>query len=342
MAKTSKPLSMALENLGYSPTGSGKFQEEAIDLARDQYETDTARYEQERKQLEDMITRGGGTLEEAGDAANLGNAINLAELGRDKQRLGKEIGYGDFVGGYDSQGAQATADPRASKAQFEVLDELGQRAKGGLTPVERVMMEMNRRKQERDLRGQRDAQLQGMRMRGAGGSGMEVASFLGAQGNTAERRMLEDMAASGLAMERSDRALGQRGALAGDIRGQSFGEAFQRGGAADTASQFNKGLESDYQRQVAQHRQQERRDRWGMETDYSGAIAGAQADKYKYDTAPTYFEQSSRLGTQSNQPNSSQMVQTLMAAQGSQDAKDAADDLQPEKTMIDRVFGGLF
>jgi hypothetical protein len=156
--------------------------------------------------------------------------------------------YADVAGGgsrIDSQGALASADPRSIQAQYDVLDQLEGRSGAGLTAVERAMMEQARRTEERDRKSAMDAQLRDMRVRGGGGGGAEIGAMLGAQQQTSENRMLQDMLALASAQERAERAQTARASLAGELRGQSFGEAFDRGTAADAIALQNRDTEMD-------------------------------------------------------------------------------------------------
>lgn len=273
-------------------------------------------WEDYQKKLDALGMAGAGQLAQAGNAADAWNAAIIGNMVGQGTELGKEIGYGPYVG-------DASADPGSIAYQKGALAEMANRAQGGFTPVERAQMEMNRRMQERDLRSQREAQMRDMQMRGARSSGLEVAGMLGAQQSTAERQMLQNMQEQAQAQQRADRMLGAAGALAGDIRGQSFGE-----------SSFNKNLQSQYQNQNARFQQDERRRQWGIVGDTSGAAAGAVADMYQHQTQPTYFAGQTMTGNSPRQPTGANTVSALQNQVGTKQAREAADLLSQDEPFL--------
>ena len=224
------------------------------------------------------------------DRANMETILNLKR----KEKGLKPIKAEKFVGAYKSAAAKAKADPnwiREQKASFgeqkEALGELKSRIDPTMTDAERVIVEMNRRAQEQDLRGARSAALSSARARGFGGAGAEMQVGLAAQQEGSERRMLQDLAASGQAVQRGERALRDYGQMAGEmtdragnIRGQTFDESFQRGTAADDASRFNRTLRQDYDKYKTKTRRDAQTDKWGRVTDIGDREFGASADRY--------------------------------------------------------------
>ncbi|MEK9724874.1 MAG: hypothetical protein VW405_15510 [Rhodospirillaceae bacterium] len=303
--------------------GSGNYEipsdplHRAINLAEDQDKWLRELYEEDRAKRDFIAGAGADQIAGAGQAADAANAAIVGNLIGQGTVLGQEIEYGDYVG-------DASSDPMAAAWQYGAMGELANRAQGGMTAVERAEMEMNRRMQERNLKSQREAQLQNLQMRGASSSGLEVAQMLGAQQDTAERMMLQNMAQEANAQQRADRSLMAGAGLASDIRGQSFGE-----------SSFNKQMQSQYQNRQAAHRQSERERQWGITTDTSKSAAGAVADKYAHDTAPTNFYANVATGNPAAQPTSSNTAGALGAYEGRNQANKAADALNED----DGIFG---
>jgi hypothetical protein len=140
-----------------------------------------------------------------------------------------------------------------------------------MTAAERFIMEQTRGAQERDQRAAMDAALQNLQATGMLGSGAQVGAMLGAGQQTSQNRLLGDLGAQAQAVNRSMQALGlysnlatsmrnasdamstgnadrrvgaasSAGGLAGQARGQSFNEAYNRGSAADARSQAQTNL----------------------------------------------------------------------------------------------------
>ena len=168
-----------------------------------------------------------------------------------------------------------------------------------------------------------DARLRDLQARGAGGSGAEIAAMLGSTQQTSENRMLQDMLALAQAQERAERATTARAALAGEMRGQSFGEAFDTGAAADAMSlanreygydalsdagelatdmrgqgfdesfstgqssdlmaQYNRDNSIDVQEYNAELQRMQNQDNWARAADIAGASFGATDSAYSRD-----------------------------------------------------------
>ncbi len=139
-----------------------------------------------------------------------------------------------------SQAGGVASDPRAVQAQMQALAQMQSRSGGDLTAVERAQMEDARRTEERDRASAMDAQLRDMEARGVRGSGAEIGAMLGAQQQTSENRMLQDMLALASAQERGERNTGSAAGLASSIRGSSFGEGMDVANAQDAFSLANR------------------------------------------------------------------------------------------------------
>lgn len=101
-----------------------------------------------------------------------------------------------------------TADPQADLAQRLNLSKISALTGAGETAQEKLQRELNRREMENQLKASGDARAQNMKARGVYGGGDELSSALGAQQESANRRMLEDMAARASAGQRQMSALG--------------------------------------------------------------------------------------------------------------------------------------
>lgn len=159
-------------------------------------------------------------------------------------------------------------DPQARAAQLGALGQLQGLTGTEATAQERFMYEQSRIQAERDERANRAAVMTDQRMRGLGGGASELADAAIGGAQTSRNRMLQDMAANAGAVDRSMRAIegvgqmstamsGQAnqlgtanadrrtGALGqyvdqyGQLRNQTFDEAFSRGQATDQTNQFN-------------------------------------------------------------------------------------------------------
>lgn len=305
--------------------------DEALGLEREAYEYGKDAYEKDRDELDALIAEGKADIDAAGAEATTAEDALAHLMGVQLIHHGKPITAGEYEGDYESVGAKAAADPESIAAQKEVLSELGRRAEGGLTPVEELMLEMNRRKQERDLRGQREAMMRGMQARGIASSGLEVAGVMGAQQESAERRMLEDMAAAGLAQERADRALVDRGSLATDIRTGSFDEEFKTGTQADEVAKHNRTLKLDYDRHRTETEMEDAERRWRNLESYVDTRGGQVKDQYERAGDPARFHAGVAVPTSEKRPEPSGITDVLKAKYGAMHADKAADSLTPDE-----------
>ncbi len=119
-------------------------------------------------------------------------------------------------------------------------------------------METARRDEERDRKAAMDSFMRDQEARGVRSGGGEIAAMLGAQGQTSENRMLQDLSTQAGAVDRSMQALRGYGGLASGIRDQSFNEQFQTGSAADSMAQYNKTNRLAYDKWKTEDLQSER------------------------------------------------------------------------------------
>jgi hypothetical protein len=234
--------------------------------------------EEDKKTIADWMDTSLPALDEAMDRAAKGDKDALGGLTLAFTQL-PDVVIRELSPELQSKAAEAKADPEAIRAQRRAMRRFEKLSRPEITAEERVMMEIARRQQEQDLRASREAALRDLASRGQLGGGAEVTAMLGAQQETAQRRMLEDLAAQAQAQGRAMEALGKFGDIAGQIRAASFGEEFQRGGASDIMSRFNRQTEEDYNRwrteQEARNREQRARE---YETLYGAGVGTRERD----------------------------------------------------------------
>ena len=160
--------------------------------------------------------------------------------------------------GLDTSDWESAANAAKRKEETLKQQQQSQDKLWGLTDVqetaqERLMREMARRSMETDLRAQREAQAQSLKERGVYGSGAELAGFLGAQQELAQRRSLEEMAASKNAQERALQALGKFGEHAISLGNQDIAEGAQE----NLTNQFNAGARKDADKSKAENERAE-------------------------------------------------------------------------------------
>lgn len=130
-------------------------------------------------------------------------------------------------------------DPELRNQQMMALQGLGERARLGVTPEERANLNRILSQQSSAAENQRRSMLQNLQQRGIGGGGSEIMANLAGQ-DAARRSAFEQ--SQGLAGEASSRALQAMlggGQLAGEIRGQEFGQAQSEAARNDLTNRFN-------------------------------------------------------------------------------------------------------
>lgn len=173
----------------------------------------------------------------------------------------------------ESAASQAQADPRAIEAQRQALDLImGIATGGGATALERARMARTRADQEGWLRGQREADMQNLAERGMSGSGAELANLAMDRQAAAQRMSAADLETEAMLEQRVLDAIMAGGQMAGQMRGASFSEDFDRRGAQDTFSQLNQSAinavnsaNKNYLREAQRHTLDNRQN-WGLTT----------------------------------------------------------------------------
>lgn len=138
-----------------------------------------------------------------------------------------------------SELANFSQDPRLKQAQLSALDQLTKMADGGLSDADKAALSQIESQERTQEKGQRDAILQQAAMRGAGGSGLELAQQLLNQQQSAQRQSQRDTDVAGMAQQRALQAIAQSGQLAGQIGQQDLNTASTVAAARDSINRFN-------------------------------------------------------------------------------------------------------
>lgn len=165
------------------------------------------------------------------------------------------IGYQDVIN--DSWNFES--DPALREKQMSGMSALDEIVEGGgFTLADKANLARMQNETAQADRGRRDAIMQNMQARGMGGSGMELLAQLQSSQAATDRASQAGLDQAGMAQQRALDAIMNQGAMAGNIRGQDFGENAQRAQAADylktfnaknrmDANQFNAGLDMQKQ-----------------------------------------------------------------------------------------------
>lgn len=163
------------------------------------------------------------------------------------------ITAGDFQNEWNVDENKEYVSPEARDAQRTAMDKTLAWTDTQETAAEKLMREVARRAQERDLRAQRESMNNDLRTRGAYGSGAELAGALGAQQEMAQRRSLEEMTANANAQERSLKATELYGNQGFNLGQQDI----QTGMAQDMNSRFNSEAQQGWQKHKTKTEQEE-------------------------------------------------------------------------------------
>jgi hypothetical protein len=336
-AQTGESTSSAGGGRGSGSEGSAgmsdnEIAEQLLALAEESFEGTQAEWDAYRADMLRRIADGSNALSTSGfigSQEETGLVGDYRELFGDL--FGEDIEAADYVGDYSSQAGRARGDEWAMGQARDTLQDLRERGQEGITPIERLQMEMARRDQESQQRSSREAALRDMRSRGFGGSGMEMAALLGTQQETANRRALENQAAMAGAQQRSDRALGQAGQLGLGIDQQAFGQDYQRGQARDRASEFNNNLRADYDQYVTGTQLANREQQWGAGGEVLSEGQEASRQRYKYNVAPAIWgTESAGRYLSPRKPDTASTTDALKSIWGAQQAERAASSLEDD------------
>jgi hypothetical protein len=133
-----------------------------------------------------------------------------------------------------------SVDPRLKDTQMGSLDALRELAEsGGMTAADEANLNRIQSEVGAADRGRREAIKSNMAARGMGGSGLELLQMLDSSQAATDRANQSGLDIAGMAEQRALDAMVRGGSLAGDIRGQDFGEAAQVAAANDAIDRFN-------------------------------------------------------------------------------------------------------
>jgi hypothetical protein len=157
---------------------------------------------------------------------------------------GLEEAKADFQAGESAYGDIAE-DPRLRAQQLSALDRMSEVSRGGLTTGDRVGLSEAQRSLNENERGQRQAIMQQMAMRGQGGQGADLAAQLSAQQGNANRANQYGGQAAAAAQMRALQAIESSGQMAGSVRGQDWKQNAEKAAAKDRIGMFNAGARSN-------------------------------------------------------------------------------------------------
>lgn len=132
-----------------------------------------------------------------------------------------------------------SVDQALKNEQMKALSGISEIAEGGLTEADKAAARDIQREVNQNAEARRQAILQNMAQRGTLGSGMELAAQLASAQQAADQQSRAGDVLAQQAQSRALQALQQSGALAGQVRGQEFGEQAQVAQAKDAINQWN-------------------------------------------------------------------------------------------------------
>jgi hypothetical protein len=140
----------------------------------------------------------------------------------------------------DTEMSDINTDPRLVDAQMQALTGLqGVADSGGMTLADEAALNRIQGQSAQADKGRRDAILQNMQARGMGGSGLELLAQLQSSQAATDQASQQGLDVAGMAQQRALDAMMRGGSLAGDIRGQGFGEQAAIKSAQDEINKFN-------------------------------------------------------------------------------------------------------
>ncbi|MFW7382363.1 MAG: tail fiber domain-containing protein [Oligoflexus sp.] len=134
---------------------------------------------------------------------------------------------------------QIHADPRLADDQMASLAALRELSETGMSDVDRFQLAQMQNQSAAADRGRREAILQNMQQRGQGGSGMELLAQLQSSQDATSNANMQGLGVAAQAQANRQNAMMNRGQLAGQVRGQQFGEQASKAQAKDAINQFN-------------------------------------------------------------------------------------------------------
>lgn len=131
-------------------------------------------------------------------------------------------------------------DPATRQAQMDALSSLQDiTSSGGMTDMDKAALNQITQQENTQARGQREAILNSMEARGAGGSGASLLAQLQNGQESAMRASNRGTEVAGMAQQRALDALMNQGNLATQIGSQQFNQDAAKAQANDAIAQFN-------------------------------------------------------------------------------------------------------
>ena len=174
------------------------------------------------------------------------NAVQLPDIEKQKLVLEQLASTGEYTPEMlqslsldPSAMEQISIDPRLKGAQMSALDQLGELSKGGLSPSDAAAFELARRETESAAQARDQQLMQNLQQRGISGGGAEIAMRRASGSEASDRQNMANLEILKSAQQRALEALGQSASLAGNIRGQEYGEQSALAKSRDLINQFN-------------------------------------------------------------------------------------------------------
>lgn len=188
------------------------------------------------------------------DAANAARAQALAQYSgisvpdQEQQRL--SMNMLQYLGDYNPQSETAlnmgptamnnvSTDPRLQQAQMSALQQLSGLASGKPQEGDLAAFELARRNAAQESQAKQQQIIQEMQARGQGGSGAELIARLKSAQSGADSLQQAQLQQAQAMQQARIQALANQSAMAGQVRGQQYGEQSDLARAKDVISQFN-------------------------------------------------------------------------------------------------------
>lgn len=130
-------------------------------------------------------------------------------------------------------------DPSIRQKQLESLAGIADYANTGVTAADQANYELARRNSAAEANAQSQAIMANMQARGQGGSGAELIARLQTQQSAADRLQQAQLAEAAKRQEARMQALQMQSNMAGNLRGQEYGEQANLANARDAVARFN-------------------------------------------------------------------------------------------------------
>lgn len=174
------------------------------------------------------------------------------------------------------EGVGASLDPATRQAQLRALSRMMETGMaGGMDAQSRATQAQALGAAAQQQRAQQGALMQQFASRGMGGSNAELGARLAAQQGSTTANAMSGLQASADAQQRAAAALMQSAQLAGQVRGQDYGQATDLAGARDRVAEANQrnrqGLSGRNTDRLNQNRQQTTDNRFRQAAGAQGA-----------------------------------------------------------------------